>query len=445
MARARARRSSAEIWPGFVDVLPTLLLVIIFLLAVFVLAQFFLTQALSGRDAALERLQREVSELADLLALEREENQELQLNIADLSASLQASTTERDELVLQLSRLEQRARDAEAALAAAREESEAAKQAIEVERETVKARLAEIERLKRDIASLREVRDKLEQDVGKLAAELEERDEQIGALRDRSKELEAAIAEEQERTVLAQKELEARDIRLAELQALYLQSEEQLKSERATSNAATSRVELLNRQLAALRQQLARLEVALEASEAKDRESQTVISDLGRRLNLALASKVEELARYRSEFFGRLRKVLADRPGIQIVGDRFVFQSEVLFASGSAELQAGGQDQLAQLASTLLEISAKIPGELNWVMRVDGHTDQVPIATARFPSNWELSSARAISVVRFLASRGIPANRLVAAGFGEFHPIDAGEDEAAFRRNRRIELKLTQR
>ncbi|MCG8692889.1 MAG: peptidoglycan -binding protein [Minwuiales bacterium] len=425
--------------------LSTLLLVIIFLLVVFVLAQFFLSQALSGRDEALERLQRQVTELADLLALEQESSAELRLNMSELSASLQESTDARDELVLQLSQLEQRARDAEQALAAAQEEAAASRQAIDVEKETIKVQLAEIEQLKRDIDSLRQIRAELENDVGKLTAELEGRDETIGQLRDRSKELEAKIAEEQERTLLSQKEVEERDIRLAELQALYLQTEDSLTAQREATGTAQRQVELLNQQLLALRDQLSRLEAALDAAEKKDEENQVVISDLGRRLNLALASKVEELSRYRSEFFGRLRQVLADQRGVRVEGDRFVFQSEVLFGSGSAELETGGRDQLAKLADTLLDISAKIPPELNWIMRVDGHTDKIPIFTAQFPSNWELSSARAISVVKFLVSQGVPADRLVAAGFGEFHPLDDREDEIAFRRNRRIELKLTQR
>jgi chemotaxis protein MotB len=166
---------------------------------------------------------------------------------------------------------------------------------------------------------------------------------------------------------------------------------------------------------------------------------------MGQRLNAALASKVQDLARYRSEFFGRLRKVLGDRRDIQIVGDRFVFQSEVLFASGSDSLAEGGKVQLAHLATTLKEIAEGIPDDINWVLRVDGHTDRVPISTARFPSNWELSTARAISVVKYLISQGIPPHRFAATGFGEFQPLDERDDEIAYRRNRRIEMKLDQR
>ncbi len=445
MARARAQRTSSDIWPGFVDVLSTLLLVIIFLLVVFVLAQFFLTQALTGQDAALQKLQRQVTELADLLSLEREASNELRLNVAQLSASLQSSTVDRDDLVLQLSALEERADRAEQALAQARAELDENVKLVEVDKGTITAQLAEIESLKRDVGTLRELREKLEGQVGKLVAELEDRDDKIGETRDRASELEARLADAEERTLLAQKKIDARDIRLAELQSLYLQTEDSLEKQRKLSFSAQRQVSLLNQQLSALRQQLARLAAALDAAEAKDKEDQVVIADLGTRLNLALASKVEELSRYRSEFFGRLRELLADHQGIRVVGDRFVFQSEVLFDSASATLELGGQDQLATLAKTLLEISTRIPPELNWVMRVDGHTDHRPIRTSIFPSNWELSSARAISVVKFLVDQGVPADRLVAAGFGEFHPIDNRDDEIAFRRNRRIELKLTQR
>lgn len=221
--------------------------------------------------------------------------------------------------------------------------------------------------------------------------------------------------------------------------------EKSLAEEKLISAAAKAQVAQLNRQLAEISRQIAALNEALEASEKKDKAQQVQIANLGQRLNAALASKVQDLARYRSEFFGRLRKVLGDRRDIQIVGDRFVFQSEVLFASGSDTLAEGGKEQLAQLAATLKEIARDIPTDINWVLRVDGHTDRVPISTSRFPSNWELSTARAISVVKLLISQGIPPSRFAATGFGEFQPLDERDDEIAYRRNRRIEMKLDQR
>ena len=472
MARTRAV-DGGNIWPGFVDALATLLLVITFLLSVFILAYFFISQALSGREEALVRLSEQINELAELLSLERQANSELRLNVTQLSASLQKTNEERETMVLVIDDLRTRAERAELVIAQSEELSEDAK-------EEARKRLLEIESLRRDITALRRVREKLELEVGNLAAVLRERDSalsrsaanlrqretelsqrelelgalrdrskeldaRLGALRDRSKELEARLADERERTLLSQKEIEAREIRIEELLVLYEQSTNRLDEQRQLSAKAKSQVETLNRQIAALRAQLERLSAALDLAEAESTGQKAVIEDLGRKLNLALAKKVEELARYRSEFFGRLREVLGQRQDIRIVGDRFVFQSEVLFESGSAELEPAGQDQMAALARTLLDIAVQIPPEVNWLLRVDGHTDKIPIATARFPSNWELSSARALSVTHFLITQGIPPGRLAAAGFGEFQPLDPHDDEIANRRNRRIELKLDQR
>lgn len=218
-----------------------------------------------------------------------------------------------------------------------------------------------------------------------------------------------------------------------------------LEGERQISQRATAQIELLNQQLTALRQQIAALETALEASESRDKESQTRIADLGSRLNVALAQRVQELSRYRSDFFGRLREILSDRENIRIVGDRFVFQSEVLFPSGSDVLQAAGEEEMRKLAAAIVELAREIPSDINWIIRVDGHTDAIPITGGRFEDNWQLSTERAGAVVRYLIAQGAPANRLAAAGFGEFQPLDAGNTPEARARNRRIELKLTER
>ncbi len=220
----------------------------------------------------------------------------------------------------------------------------------------------------------------------------------------------------------------------------------QLDAEKRLSARALAQVEVLNQQIAALRRQLTALEEALDASEKKDKDSQSRIADLGQRLNLALAQRVQELSRYRSDFFGRLRTILGNRPDIRIVGDRFVFQSEVFFDTGKATLdKPEGRTELDGLAGALLELEKKIPGEIAWVLRVDGHTDVRPINSPQFKNNWELSAARAISVVQYLIGKSVSPQRLVAAGFGEFQPIDTEKTEEAFSRNRRIELKLTER
>ncbi|HKW53579.1 MAG TPA: peptidoglycan -binding protein [Stellaceae bacterium] len=336
----RQRRSSIDIWPGFVDALSQLVMVIIFLLLVFTAGQFYLTNALSGRDEALRDLTAKLNVLTDQLALAERENKDIKLNLSELSSQLQAATAARDELTNRLARSDD------------------------------------------------------------------------------------ATAQANRNAAAAQQDAAQRETKLSEAQ---------------------STIDQLNQQILALRQQLQQIAAALDASEAKSKDQQVQIADLGKRLNTALASKVEELSRYRSEFFGRLREVLGNRPDIRVVGDRFVFQSEVLFSLGSADLGDNAKKQLLPVAQALKDISAKIPSDLNWVLRVDGHTDKRPITTAQFPSNWELSTARAISVVRFFIDQGIPANRLVAAGFGENQPIDARDGEDAYRRNRRIELKLTER
>ena len=435
LASRRVRRSSIDIWPGFVDALAQLLMVIIFILLIFTAGQFLLSDALSGRDRALKELQQQVSELSDLLALERG-------TAAGLSSQLSATLAERDVLTTQVGELAARARNEAARADQLSGQLRDATALIAADREKIELQLRELESMRRDIEALRTVRAELESKVASLAAQTER---ETGALRDRTKELEARLATAQERTLLAQKEIEARDIRLRSLGERAAEADKALGAEQQRSAAARAQVEQLTASVAALREQLARIAAALDISESKVKDQQTQIADLGRRLNLALASKVQELARYRSEFFGRLREIIGDRADIRIVGDRFVFQSEVLFAPGDAELGEPAKQRLDPVIAALREISVKIPRELNWVLRVDGHTDRRPIRNERFPSNWELSTARAISVVRHAMAQGIPANRLVAAGFADNQPLDSGDGDDAYRRNRRIELKLTER
>ncbi len=511
MARSRRHGSqsgTSNIWPGFVDALATLLLVMIFLLVIFVLAQVILSRTLTGKDAALDRLNQQVNELANLLDLERQANAELRLNITQLSSSLQSAVEERDQASIRLEGLQEKNQTTQSALAALEGKSEE-------QQEQVRQLLLEISSLREDLIALRKMRDELEARIGGMAdklalaeltgddarralallkadagklksdlattserarqletdkskletekrrletdkrdletakVELEEKasrlDEENSSLRDRSKKLVARLADEAERTRLSQVEIKKRDIRLEEVASRYALIKQNLDDTLQLSTEQRAQVALLNQQIAALREQISILNQALEASESLDRKQETVIKDLGSRLNKALASKVAELARYRSEFFGRLREVLGRRKDVQIVGDRFVFQSEVLFLSASAKLEPAGQDQLAQLAQTLTEIARDIPSDVDWILRIDGHTDRFPIKTQEFPSNWELSTARAISVVKFLIDQGIPPKRLAATGFGAHQPLDLTDDENAHRVNRRIEMKLTQR
>jgi len=270
--------------------------------------------------------------------------------------------------------------------------------------------------------------------VGDALGQVDQRFRQLAHLRQAQAEADKAAAEQQKTAEERKKALTDHQKALAEL-----------LSQRKLSDSAQAQVALLNRQVAALRQQLAQLSKALDIAETKAEDQGVQIASLSKRLNAALATKVAELSRYRSEFFGRLRELLGRQQGVRIVGDRFVFQSEVLFASGSAEIEASGQAQMGQLAKSLIDLTKRIPDDIDWVLRVDGHTDNVPISNWQFPSNWELSTARAISVVKFLIANGIPSDRLAAAGFGEYQPLDERNDEIGRRRNRRIELKLTQR
>ena len=488
MAVGRTRQhSGADIWPGFVDALAAVLIIVIFLLMVFTLAQYFLSEILSGRDRALDRLNQQVAQLTEMLSLEQAETSELKNSLSRLTLQLGTLTAERDRLTLQLGTLTaERDRlssqlavllperdmltNRVAALTSERDalkvastrsaaELEDAYKTISADREKIELQLRSIASLERDIAALREVRDALEKkvaalddslqaqsrEVAALKDSLESRTREVGALRDRSKELVAEIASAEERTRLAQRDIDERDVRLRDLGARASMAEEALSAEQIVSRQAREQVSLLNLQIAALRQQLARIEAALEVSEREAKEKGVQIVNLSQRLNAALASKVQELASFRSEFFGRLRKALGNRSDVRIVGDRFVFQSEVLFPSGAATLQPGGRNQIDKLAQTIKELSVKIPTDINWVLRVDGHTDRIPISTPAYPSNWELSTGRAVAVVKYLIKRGVPAGRLAATGFGEFQPIDLGNTIAAFRRNRRIEFKLTQR
>jgi len=437
LGRSGTRRA-VNIWPGFVDALATLLLVVIFVLMVFVIAQYFLSAALSGRDQALTRLQREVNNLAELLALERSANEELRVDVSQLSSELQSSLRARDSLAAQVAALTSKRDDLQARLNEAEVSATRLSQELENAYKLVDADKNKIEAQLTELAILQQAKDDLERRLQDAMAEAKK----VGKdLEDAYKVVEAD--KEKIRLHLAEiatlKSL--RDELLSKLQTTEDKSKQQAK----LSDEAQAQVAILNQQVAALRQQLADLSATLDLIEAENKKKDVQIANLGRRLNLALASKVQELTRYRSEFFGRLREVLGDRKDVRIVGDRFVFQSEVLFASGSAELGEPGKRQLAQLADTLLKIAKKIPKDLPWILRVDGHTDRAPISTSEFASNWELSTARAISVVKFLIEQGIPPEHLAATGFGEYQPLDPGSSEEAFRRNRRIELKLDRR
>ena len=341
MALVRGRRlEPVNYWPGFVDALSTMLLIIIFLLSVFMLSQYFLTREVSGKDSALDMLNRQIEELTTLLAMERNQSGADADKITQLSATLDQARKDKTDI-------ETAAASGGAGAASAGNKADAAVAALD-----------------------------------------------------------------------AQKSITAR---------------------------AIAQVEVLNQQIAALRKQLAAIQDALNISKSSEHEAQEKISDLGQRLNLALAQKVQELARYRSDFFGRLRQILGSRPDIAVVGDRFVFQSSVLFDAGKADVSDAGKKSLDRLAEAALDLEREVPPDIPWILRIDGHTDARPVQGGPFKSNWELSAARAIAVAQYLISKGVDPHYLAAAGFGEFQPLEAGTSDEAYQKNRRIELKLTER
>ncbi|WAP68834.1 peptidoglycan -binding protein [Jiella pelagia] len=299
--------------------------------------------------------------------------------------------------------------------------------------------------LSREISGKDAVLDRLNSQINELTQLLSLEHSTSQDYQDQIATLQASLSSAEEARSRLQQALDSGSGSAAMANAQVAELESALEDQESVSQRARSQIELLNQQLSALRQQIAALEDALEASESRDRQSQTRIADLGRRLNVALAQRVQELSRYRSDFFGRLREILSDRDNIRVVGDRFVFQSEVLFPSGSDDLQPAGTEEMAKLADAINELVKEIPSDINWIIRVDGHTDNIPITGNRFEDNWELSSARADAVVRFLISQGVPPTRLAATGFGEFQPLEEGDSPEARARNRRIEFKLTER
>jgi chemotaxis protein MotB len=399
MALARlggARRPENYTWPGFVDALATLLMVIIFVLLVFVLIQVNLAYRVAGQDATMNDMRAQIVSLGDLLNLERKANDELKDELAGISSLLDATTKERDSLVTQL------------ANATA----------------TLSLRDSEIRQLTAIQAQTEESLEAARQTIAERVAALEA--------------IELTLAE-------AQAKLMESEVEIADAAARNVSSLARI-SELETKNAASqAEVAQMTNAVTALRLRIEELTSLLAEKEAQAARDKIAIASLGKSLNNALASRVQELQRFRSEFFGRLREVLRGRDDVRIVGDRFVFQSEVLFAQGAASLGPEGEEKLGRLAVALNQIAAEIPEDIDWILQVEGHTDDIPVRAGRFADNWDLSTERALSVVRFLAESGLPANRLAAAGYGEFQPLDdAGSDEAR-RRNRRIEMKLTQR
>jgi chemotaxis protein MotB len=420
-----------DAWPGYVDALSTLLMVIIFVLLVFVLSQAFMTVALSGRSHQLDKANEQLTALADALSLERGKSAQLQVSVSQLAKELSVRSTERDRLISQLA-------DAKLAVqAATTANSRLQTQLTDTwsQADATKAQLADAQsqlaEMKKQIAELDKTvavdKDTLQAKLSDLAT-LANQSRALAALRD---ELEKQAQDAAARATNEQQRREA--------------VQGQLNDEKKLGDSARAQIALLNQQIDQLKSQLSSIASSLSLTQQQGKDKDVQIANLGQKLNVALAAKVEELQQYRSEFFGKLRTLLANRSGITVVGDRFVFQSEVLFSVGSADLTAAGIAQMTTLAVTIKDIATEIPPDLHWVLRVDGHTDPQPVKGGAFSSNWELSAARAITVVKLLIADGVPADHLAATAFGEYQPFGTGDTPDAYAKDRRIELRLTDR
>jgi chemotaxis protein MotB len=464
--RRRGRGGGLDVWPGYVDALSTLLMVIIFVLLVFVLAQGFLSVALSSREKAMDQLNLRVAELAELLSLEAAQGEQLRQQLGRLGDDLRGTAAARDAAMQSLALLREE-----------RERLTGERDGLRGERDRLSARLSDLELAARSAADRAAATERqmaealgraertggdaarLQRDLRGSQTELAAAQAALEALRREAQALDRQVRVERETVTQRLSEMARLSEQIRALTALRDELErraaqEQRGRERAEAESgerarlaesAAAQVALLTRQTEALRAELARLSRALDLAEAEGRDRNAQIALLGQRLNAALAARVEELQRYRSDFFGRLRDVLGERPEVRIVGDRFVFQGEVLFAPASAELSEAGIRQLRDIAGVLAEVTPLIPADVAWVLRVDGHADRTPIRSARFASNWELAAARAIAVAQILIAEGLPANRVAATSFGDAQPIDPGDSLQALARNRRIELRLTDR
>ena len=446
-------RLSDFTWPGFVDGLASLLMVFVFVLMVFVIIQANLAFRISGQDTRITALQRDLLELGNILNIERETNSQLLSELSDTKVLMSSLEADNKQLLTQITFLQEELSDKEEIIIAK-----------EADISSLSSQLFELEDNLNDARAISEQRgDEIKSLIFRLTANEKELDEKSTAFKKQQIELKKNLELIEENTALIstlkseisnlseQNNFNAAN--LAEKEKLLLIAEkallkkaEELAAANNSSNEAKAEINKLLVNTNTLRQEIQKLNSLLAEKERESINDKIAIADLGKKLNSALASRVQDLQKFRSEFFGQLREILENRSEVRVVGDRFIFQSEVIFATGQANVSAAGKEQLADIASALREIEKSIPENIPWILQIEGHTDSDPIANSSiFRDNWDLSTERALSVVRFLRSEGISANRLAAAGYGEFQPIDSGNSAASKQRNRRIELKLTQR
>jgi chemotaxis protein MotB len=469
----RRQHNGLDAWPGYVDALSTLLMVTIFVLLVFVLAQGLLSVTLTGKDRALERLNQEIAQLTDMLSLEKGRTADLQGNVASLAHDLGEVTTARDALARKLSAAQaQVAQDSTqvSALTAERTKLAARLDDSAVQAQSSAARLNDLQtQLTQQTAQAAAANTQLvgiqssltatRKTLAGTDASLSQATAAVAAATAATAAANQRVADLQTRLTTAQNRAATAEASLATAQASLQQDVAQIAQEQQSvsaggaaltrqkqlTDAANAQIALLSQQMQQLRDQLASISAALQLQVSQGRDKDTQIADLGRKLNLALAAKVQELQRYRSDFFGKLREVLKNQSDIKIVGDRFVFQSDVLFPVNSADLTTDGQVQIDKIAAAVESIMPEIPAELSWMLRVDGHADSQPITSGPYQNNWQLSAARAIAVVQLLITDGVPADHLAATAFGDTYPLDPAHTAAAYAKNRRIEFRLTDR
>ena len=354
MRASRKNLYEVNIWPGFVDVLGTLLIVTIFTVLISTVTQIYFNDQLEIKRGEISSLDNQITNLANQLSLLNTEKKKIDKSFATLTI---------------------------------------------------------------EYKDLNKKKNKLDEELSKSQYNLKIKD----------KELEQIINE--------------RSSLLGKIQ----KQNEDLKDLSEVKEKNSLEIFELNRNVEKLNNRLEELSKLLISAEEEDRKKKIKIENLGKKLNQALAGKLQELSEYQSIFFKKIKEALGDRKDIKVEGDRFIFPSEIFFESGSDIIQTEGIKKLSDIAKSLNEISEKIPSKIDWVLRIDGHTDKIPINNEKFNSNWHLSSSRAINIVKLLIENGISPNRLVAAGFGEHSPLISQENEEAYKKNRRIEIKLTRR
>ena len=350
-----------NIWPGFVDILGTLLIVTIFTVLISTITQIYFNDQLDIKRGEISSLDQEIKELLNQISITNKNYKEIKIKKKKLEKDYRTSIKINDQLNKEKQEIE----------------NKKAKQEY-----MLKMKTRELSQLVDEKSELLENLKSTNQEVKKLGKDNKEYSLEIFELK---------------------RDLQKLNDRLSQLSELLIDAEEE------------------------------------------DKKNKVKIQNLGKRLNQALAGKVAELNKYQSEFFKRIRKAIGERDDIKVSGDRFVFPSEIFFESGSDIIQKEGSEKLSEVAKSLIEISQQIPTKIDWILRVDGHTDKIPINNDKFSSNWHLSSSRAINIVKFFIEQGIEPHRLLAAGFGENYPIDKGDNNEAFQKNRRIEIKLTTR